>query len=137
MQQEIKITEQLLKSLDLKNGLTLQLWARSKVMAGNRWKISITAQADIPVEKAFQEINAVAPVPVDEIKKLLGEYIRFEKKMERFFIDENEKDHIIRAVADSLIESILPYLNHPRFCKNFVVREFMKAQQAESLRKRG
>ena len=135
MQETIKFRESLEKSIDLKNGLTLELWDKSRSMVGDRWKITVIAQVDVPVEKAFLELNIDPPVSVDEMKNLIGESVRFEKKMERFFIDEKEKDEVIQKIMDSLLESLLPYLSHPLFCKRFIAIEFARAKQKKSLYK--
>ncbi len=133
MNETIIFKENLEKSIDLKNGLTLELWNKSRVMAGDRWKITVIAQVDVPVEKAFSESNPKTQVTLDEIKTLLGESVRFEKKMERFFIDEKEKDDIIKGLINSLVESLFPYLSHPAFCKQFIIKEFAKAKQNKLL----
>jgi hypothetical protein len=129
MHETLKVWESLEKSIDLKNGLTLEVWVKSKAMAGDRWKIGVIAQIDIPVEKAFSELNGNIPVSFEEIKKLFGKSVHFEKKMERFFIDEKEKDKITQEIMDSLVESLFPYLSHPQFCKRFVRMEFARAKK--------
>jgi hypothetical protein len=129
MVETIKFRNSLEKSIDLKNGLTLELWDKSRIVAGDRWKIIVIAQVDIPVEKTFLGLNTNAPADFDEMKMLLGESVRFEKKMERFFIDEKEMDLIIQGFIDSLVNSLFPYLSHPQFCKRFVLREFANAKQ--------
>jgi hypothetical protein len=134
MQETIKLYERLEKSIELKNGLILELWVKSKAMAGDRWKIGVIAQSDVPVIKVL-EPNGNAPVNMDEIKELLGESVRFEKKMERFFIDEKEKDKITQEMMNSLLETIFPYLSHPQFCKRFIIMEFARAKQEKVLSK--
>jgi hypothetical protein len=127
-------TKKLEKSIELKNGLILELWVKSKPMAGDRWKIGIIAQIDVPVKQVL-EPNGNASVNIDEIKELLGESVRFEKKIERFFVDEKEKDKIILEMINSLAETLFPYLSHPQFCKRFIIREFAKAKQKTVLSK--
>ena len=129
MHENIIPRENLEKSIPLKNGLTLELWDKSRVMAGDRWKITVTAQVDVPVEKALEEPISNIQVIFDEIKTLMGESVRFEKKMERFFIDEKEKDETIQNLVDSLLESLLPYVSHPKFISRFVISEFTRAKQ--------
>ncbi len=129
MQETIKFRESLEKSINLKNGLTLELWDKSRSMVGDRWKITVVAQTDIPVEKALLESNGSTQGNLDEMKMLLGESVRFEKKMERYFIDEKEKDGIIKEIIDSLMESLFSYLSHPQFCKRFIAIEFARAKQ--------
>jgi hypothetical protein len=135
MQDTIKFRNSLEKSIDLKNGLTLELWDKSRSMVGDRWKITVIAQVDIPLEKAFLETNTSETANFDEMKKALGESVRFEKKMERFFIDEKEKDNITREILDSLVESLFPYLSHPQFCRRFIIMEFARAKQKKLLSK--
>jgi len=135
MQETIKFRESLEKSIDLKNGLTLELWDKSRSMVGDRWKITVIAQIDVPVEKAFLEPNGNQQENLDDMKMLLGESVRFEKKMERFFIDEKEKDEVTQEIMDSLLESLFPYLSLPQFCKRFIAIEFARAKQKKLLYK--
>jgi hypothetical protein len=129
MNEAIKSEESLEKSIELENGLTLELWVKSRIVAGDRWKISVVAQVEIPVEKALLEPDGKASLNSDEIEELLGKSVRFEKKMERFFIDEKEKDNITQEIMNSLLESLFPYLSHPQFSKRFIRREFVRAKQ--------
>jgi hypothetical protein len=107
----------------------LDIWVKSILMAGDRWKIIVSAKVDIPVEEAFLEQDEKVALNTDEIRELLGESVRFEKKMERFFIDEKEKDNITQEIINSLCESLFPYLSHPQFGKRFIMMEFARARQ--------
>ena len=79
MQETIKYRESLEKSIDLKDGLTLELWDKSRSMVGDRWKITIIAQIDVPVEKAFLGPNGNKQEILDDMKMLLGESVSFDK----------------------------------------------------------
>ncbi len=127
--------EKLLKTVNLKNGLVLELWDKSRVIAGDRWKIELQARIEIDLEKHISEIKSGLPADFDEVERLLGKSIFFEKTMERFFVDEGQKDPITEDLTNSLIKSLSPYLAHPRFFQRFVLKEYNNARQKESYTK--
>lgn len=136
MQKKKNITEKILKSVILENGLTLQFCDKSRIMVGDRWRIVIVAFLEISVKTAFIGETNDLSISLDEIEELLGESIYFEKKIERSFVDENEKDNTIKDIMESLFATLLPYLNHPQFCRQFIIKEFLKARHKKLLHER-
>ena len=81
------------KSVEMENGLTLEIWNKSKVIAGDRWKVSVVARVEVPLAKAFEKIGEAFPDSLVQVRDLIGDSAVFEKKMERFFIDEKKRTH--------------------------------------------
>ncbi len=132
MQKEVTVEKGLLKKVDLENGLELKIMDDSKGLIGDRWKVSVIARMDVPVDMVFKDSSGAVVISPDDVKKLLGDQVRFEKKMERHFIDQNEKDEIKHGLEVSLTESLLPYISRPEFPRLFVIKEYAKAKQKSS-----
>jgi hypothetical protein len=129
IEKQVTVENGILKTVELDNGLKLNVMDNSRGLIGDRWYVSIIARIDVFVDMVFQSSDGTDAILPDDIKQLLGDSVRFEKKMERHFIDQKEKDDIKQGLENSLIESLLPYLSHPEFPKRFVITEYVKAKQ--------
>ncbi len=129
MQQLAQAEEILEKSVEMENGLKLEIWNKSKVIAGDRWRISVVAQVDVPVEKAFSDGKVELPASIDEAREILGDSVLFEKKIERFFIDEKEKEELKKTMVESLFESVFPYLSREKFATRYISKEYVRLKQ--------
>ncbi len=132
MEQLARTEEGLEKSVVMENGLKLEIWNKSKVIAGDRWKIAVVAQVEVPVEKAFSEGREELPASLEEAREILGDSVLFEKKVERFFIDEKNKDEFKKAMVESLFESVFPYLSREKFPRSYLIREYVQLKQRKA-----
>ena len=109
---------QLLETIMLQNGLELCIYDGSRVIAGDRWLVSLTARMEIPVDQ-------------DEMKTVLGDRIIFEKKMERHFISHDEKPKLLSEIKSSLMDAITKYLALPDFPKKYTLKCYREHQQKQ------
>ena len=107
--------EILIKSIKLENKLTIKLFDGSRKIAGDRWFVSLIARAEVPISMEFFKSGQKVEISIDEIRSALGEYIVFEQKFEKNFVDETEKAKIINRQKESFISGILPYIGLPQF----------------------
>jgi hypothetical protein len=114
----------LLTIIDLENGLKLKLYDRSRKLAGDRWFVSLTAVIDIPLDGVT--VNAANKTAIDpgELKKAIGEKIRFEQRRQRHFIDAAQKDQVLQDLVNSFLTSVRPYLAHPAFAEKVVIKAY-------------
>ncbi len=115
--------EKLTKTIDLENGLELKLYNASRKLAGDRWLVSLIARIEIPTNASSLKKYASPSLNVDEVRKVLGEKLLFEQKREKFFIDEREKDNVMKEIQDSFLSSLLPYLSCSNFPKKYVLKK--------------
>jgi len=126
------LVDKLITSIALANGLILELYDGSRRVAGDRWLVCAIARIDIPVDEiGFLTVHPWIP-DAAEIKKHLGERVRFEQKRERHFIDERQKEDVLKDIVDSLLSTVQGYLSHPDFAKNVLAREYKKCLTRES-----
>ena len=107
----------IIKKIKLNNGLELGFYDASKKIAGDRWLVKLTAKVEIPVADYLGDMpSSIHP---DDIRKVLGEQVVFEKDMERNFIDDNEKEKVFKGFLESFLESSEKYLSASNFPKQF------------------
>ena len=125
------MNEKLVKTINLKNGLNLDILDSSRKIAGDRWQVVMTVRMDIPVKMLAPANGEHTVLNVDEVISLLGENAQFEQKKERNFIDENRKDDVFNNLIDSFSYHSIDYVSNPDFPKRCILRQYK-----EQLKKR-
>jgi hypothetical protein len=80
--------EKLIKTIDLKNGLRLEIYDSSRSVGEDRWQVVLTARIEIPVNMLSRRADTQVAFNVDDITSSIGENVCFEQKRERNFIDK-------------------------------------------------
>ncbi len=124
--------EKLIKIIDLENGLKLKLYDVSRQLAGDRWLISLIARIEIPTSDSLLKGDASPLLNIDEVRKVIGEKLLFEQKREKIFIDEKEKDEVMKEIQDSFLSSSLSYFSHSDFPKKYILKKFNEKIKKES-----
>ena len=129
--------EKPVKTLDLKNGLKLNIYDASRKLAGDRWRVSLIARMEIPVSEVLEKNDPQPKAPVKEIKDVLGAHIIFEQKRQRIFVNANEKENVFKEMYDSFIGNSLDYLSKETFPKQFILKTFKEKMKAASFFRSG
>lgn len=116
----------LIKKIDLENGLQLELYDASKKVAGDRWLVKLIAKMDIPVKNYLKDMGS--DMDADDVLRILGETICFEKPMERNFVDNNEKEILLNDFLDMFIDVSVPYFSTLNFPKQFIVKKYKETK---------
>lgn len=116
--------EKLIKTIDLENGLQLNLYDGSRKLAGDRWLVSLIIRMDVPVTEAFKKKGRESTESIDEIKGMLGDSVMFEKKREKIFIDKTEKETVFKELCDMFLNSSLNYLSKEIFPKQYILKTY-------------
>ena len=124
--------EKLIKTMELKNGMTLNFYDASRPLSGDRWLISLIVRMEIPVVEALINDEGKSMDGVDEIKKVLGEKVLFEQKRDRIFVEESEKQTVFEEVYNFFIDSVLGYLSNKAFPKRCVLKKYREKVEQES-----
>lgn len=134
------MTQHMIKTVSLKNGLELIFWDESKRIAGDRWQIAISAKIDFRVDDLISLNETPNPTTTQEMKTILGDTVCFEKKIIRNFVDEKEKDSIVMNICESYLSNAENYLSHKNFAERFVkkmFREVLENRRIDNLIKKG
>ncbi len=116
--------DKLIKTVNLKNGLRLEVVDNSRRIAGDRWQVVMTVLIDIPVKMLATVDGEQHDLNIEEVISLIGENVRFEQKKERNFIDENRKDDVFNGLIDSFLFNSIDYVSNPDFPKRYILRQY-------------
>ena len=122
----------LIKTIDLENGMQLNIFDGSRKLAGDRWMVTMIARIEIPVSEVLIQDGQQSKESVNEIKKVLGEKVLFEQKRERIFVDETDKETIFEEVYDIFLNSTLTYLSNEEFPKRYVLKKYREEVEKDS-----
>ena len=122
----------LIKTIDLENGMQLNIFDCSRKLAGDRWLVTMIARIEIPVSEVLIQDGQQSKESVNEIKKVLGEKVLFEQKRERIFVDETEKEAVFEEVYDFFLNSTLTYLSSEAFPKRYVLKKYREESEKDS-----
>ena len=125
--------EKLIETLDLENGLQLNVYDASRKLVGDRWLVSLIVRMDVPVTEALKKNSRESIENIDEIKDMLGESVLFEKKREKIFVDTAEKEMVFRELCDMFLNSSLNYLSKEIFPKQYVLKTYKEEMKKRSL----
>jgi hypothetical protein len=125
--------EKLINTLDLENGLQLNLYDASRKLVGDRWLVSLIVRMDIPVAGALKKNSRESLENIDEIKDMLGDSVLFEKKREKIFVDTSEKDIVFKELSDTFLNSSLNYLSKEIFPKQYILKMYKEEMKKKSL----
>jgi len=126
------VAARLIRTVDLKNGLRLEVLDDSRNVAGDRWQVVLTIRVKIPVNKLFLGDDTQMALNLDEIISSIGESVCFEQKRERNFIDAKEKDEILNNLIESFFSSSLDYVSNPDFPKRYILRQYKEYLKRKS-----
>lgn len=123
---------ELIEKIDLPNGLVLKLYDCSRLVAGDRWFVKLIAQIPVKVTpEAFAHLPDGKAL-YHEFIETRGDVVLFDKKLERTFIDQREKDQVLSRLIEKFKEDVLAYMGHPGFAKGILklhVKDFIEKRK--------
>jgi hypothetical protein len=118
------MSERLLEKITLPNGLVLEIWDKSHLMAGDRWLASLLAKVEVTVlpeyfsplddgEQAYQDLVAVH-----------GNSLVFTQEKVRHFVDEREIQDVLTRLCQRIKDNLIAYLGNPQFASRYVLKKY-------------
>ena len=147
--------EKLIKTLDLPNGLTLNIYDGSRKIAdkgefqsqhasaaqrrleGDIWLVSVILKMEIPILESYFSQGEGAGMTREKVVGVLGETAVFEKNMSRNLVHSSEKDEVFQKALEDLQKSMVPYLSHPEFGKKFIFKIYADETSPAALHAKG
>jgi hypothetical protein len=127
------MTQQPLTTLTLDNQLTLCLFDASRKIAGDRWRVEIVLQIDIPVSETWFT-GGPLPASLAELKEMLGETVRFEYRDQRSFVDAGEKEDLLAKMQADLLAMAPRYYGHPDFAARYITKAYLEKRNKAAYR---
>jgi hypothetical protein len=116
--------ETLIRSVQLDNGLELEIFDTSKQIAADRFVVRCVARIPVPAERFTPMEIGGFRVSVEEIRSVLGDPVVFEQRRERNFVDAKEKDQLLFDLVQFLITNLKDYLSRPDFPSSFLKKRY-------------
>jgi len=117
------MAEIFIKNVTLENGLILELFDGSKKIAGGRWYVALISRIRIPVKAEWFSDNQLL-INIDNAIFTLGPEVIFEQKRDRNFIEDKEKENLLKNMADELLAGSFSYFSLPQFPAKYIVKLF-------------
>ena len=103
--------EKLIKTIDIENGLQLNLYDGSRKLVGDHWLVSLIVRMDVPVMEILKRNGRESMENLNEIKDVLGDSVLFEKKREKIFVATAAKETVFKELCDMFLNSSLNHLS--------------------------
>jgi hypothetical protein len=113
---------------ELDNGLTLELYDRSRRVAGDRWQVSFEARLEVGLKREYFEGRHEPDIPFEDIRGAVGEKVVYHHEKTRNFIAETEKDEVFRGLKERFLDANLVYLSSPDFPLKLILRQYQEVQ---------
>jgi len=105
----------------------------SRVLAGDRWLVSLEARADIPLDMA--QLSALKDKDKEKalqaLKKAYGDRIPYRYRQEKHFVDQRERHKVFQEFLDLLKSNVLPYLSHKEFASKLVLAKVRELKRKD------
>jgi hypothetical protein len=128
MMPDVKVVQ----SLDLPNGLVLEILDLSRQVAGDRWQVKVEVRVAVPVKPDF-----LPGLPAEEcaaLRAALGPEVIFSQIQERNFIDATERQTVLQKFVTDITAIGLRYCSHPEFPTRFLRKKFAEYRERQQWR---
>ena len=123
----------LIERMRLDNGLTLELYDRSTAAAAGRWKVCFAARIEVVVRPDHLSDLSTSNLSFENLRRVVGEKAVYSYEKVRYFIDEKQKDGVLRGLREQFLETSLGYLSSAQFPRKLVLRKYFDAQHPERI----
>jgi hypothetical protein len=121
----------LLETISLPNGLILELWNKSRPMAGDRWFISLLAKIEIPVLPEYFSTLDNGEEAYRDLLAAYGDPLVFTQEKTRHFVDEKDTKDMLAELCQRFKDNLLSYLGNPRFASLYVMKKYGDLQDRQ------
>ena len=126
------MSAKLIEKITLPNGLILEIWDKSRLMAGDRWLVSLLAKVEVTVlpeyfsplddgEQAYQDLVAAH-----------GNSLVFTQEKVRPFVDEKETKDMLTRLCQRIKDNLVEYLGNPKFASLYVLKKYGDLRDREN-----
>ena len=122
-----------LRTILLDNGARLDILDESCPLVGDRWQVTAVFRLTIPVSEAVLA-GGSAHLNLAEVRRRIGDAVTFEKRLERNFIGDDEKDALLAEMIRRYLDGVLGYIANPAFARNYLLKRYAEALNKAQLR---
>lgn len=115
----------LVEKTDLPNGLVLQVWDKSRVIAPDTTKVELGIVLDVTVrEEYFSD-----PADFRQVVKVFGQVISYEYTKERTFVNTKDRERVFNELLADFSRDSLPYISRAHFPARFAMSKLQDIRQ--------
>ncbi len=116
--------EKLIEKVTLPNGLILELWDNSRLMAGDRWLVSLIAKVEVPVLPEYFSTLDYGEQAYRDLVDAHGNPLVFSQEKARHFVDGSETQETITGLCQRFKDNLIGYLGNPKFAPQYVLKKY-------------
>lgn len=116
--------EKLIEKVTLPNGLILELWDNSRLMAGDRWLVSLIAKVEVPVLPEYFSTLDYGEQAYRDLVDAHGNPLVFSQEKVRHFVDGSETEETITGLCQRFKDNLIGYLGNPKFAPQYVLKKY-------------
>jgi hypothetical protein len=109
------------EAIELGNGLTLEILDQSRQVVGDRWLVSFVARVETEVRPELFERDEISKDQLEGIQALAGEKVSYQYEDQRNFVDNAEREQVLKTLKERFLKTNLKYLSTPEFPKKLML----------------
>ncbi len=125
----MKVKEKVVKKIDLHNGLELRILDHSRVLAGDRWLVSVEAKIEVPISSSYLDGVKDTEHILSVLKRGYGEKVCYSYVQEKHFVDQKEKDSVFQQFIENIKKNLLNYLSHPKLGQKILLAKYRELKK--------
>lgn len=125
--------EKLVEKMKLKNDQTLELYDKSRRMAGDRWLVIFVARVAVEVKAKY--VNDNPEISLETIQGALGEKVHYTLEKKSYFVDEPKKDAVFEKLKKEFLDISLKYLSGTDFPPKLILSRYRESLKHSAYRK--
>ena len=123
-----KIPEgKLFEKIRLKNELDLQMFYRTRPVAGDRYQVTYEVRIDVMIRPEYFTDNLLSGLNFQDVRSLLGDKTTFHYQKDRNFISGKDKTSILEKMRSDFLDTNLVYLSSRDFPYKLIKKNYRDA----------
>ena len=118
------MSARLIEKVTLPNGLILELWDHSRLMAGDRWLVSLMAKVEVPVLPEYFSTLDQGEAAYRDLVDAHGDPLVFIREKTRHFVAGSETKETITELCQRFKDNLLEYLGNSKFAPQYVLKKY-------------
>ena len=118
------MSEKLIEKITLPNGLLLEIWDKSRLMAGDRWLVSLLAKVEVTVLPEYFSTLDDGEQAYQDLVAAHGNSLVFTQEKVKFFVDERESKDVLTRLCQRIKDNMVAYLGNPKFASRYVLKKY-------------
>jgi hypothetical protein len=126
------MSEKLIEKITLPNGLILEIWDKSHLMAGDRWLVSLLAKVEVTVLPEYFSTLDDGEQAYQDLVATHGNSLVFTQEKVRPFVDEKEIQDVLTRLCQRIKDNLIAYLGNPKFASLYVLKKYGDLRDRQS-----